>query len=62
MNEDNMGCDAYLECTGSRNERFYGNNGYELVRRLPIVTKEDSLKVENLEGLAAMKRAPKSTA
>lgn len=47
---------VYLECSGEKNERFYGRNGFEVVKRHPIEYKNQSFDPDGLGGLSAMYR------
>ena len=51
-----MNVPLYLECSGEKNERFYGRNGFEVVRRHPIEYKNQSFDPDGLGGLSAMYR------
>ena len=45
---------VYLECSGERTERFYGNNGFEVPQRYPLIYKDQRFCPDKLEGMAAM--------
>ena len=49
-----MDVPAYLECSGKRNERFYGKNGYKMMQRYAITHKDQKFNADGLEGMAAM--------
>jgi len=53
---ERMDVPVYLECCGVNNERFYGNNGFKMMKRYPVEYKNESFNPDGLEGFAAMVR------
>jgi hypothetical protein len=61
---DRMKVPTYLECNGTKNERFYGNNGYKVEERYPLVytdkkggeKTEHSFQPDGLPGMSACVR------
>lgn len=49
-----MNVPIYLECSGKRNERFYGKNGFKMMQRYPVKFNNQSFNPDGLEGVAAM--------
>lgn len=50
-----MQVNAYLECSGTRNERFYTNNGYVLQERSAVIYKDSpEFRPDDLDGISAM--------
>lgn len=59
---DDMGVDAYLECSGLRNERFYNHNGYKVMQHYTVEVDGLKFDPEGTGGLAAMVREPRTRA
>jgi hypothetical protein len=51
-----MNVPVYLECSGKKNERFYGANGFKMMQRYPIQFNNHSFNPDELEGITAMVR------
>ena len=56
---DRSGHPIYLETSGAGKERFYGNCGFEVVKRYPLTTKKGDTDVEGLAVSAMVRKAKK---